>query len=211
MCLTTVPARPVLTRVWSAGEGSAKHRGADRRQCAGRAVSRCSCAVGGAGLGARPNLAAAHGATSHARHGAGDRSARLCPARPSRAVLAATQMVEQLVEVPWVSPSIVLCAPLPQMENQLVAVPPIVSQRLELVPKWFRCWPRLVPRQRADGVYWWMMGTSHVHCTPSRMDPPPAQGGIQVLGQAEWCALDSRCGRPNDHTARVPATLSDQQ
>ena len=28
--------------------------------------------------------------------------------RPSRAVLAATQMVEQLVEVPWVSPSSVL-------------------------------------------------------------------------------------------------------
>ena len=54
------------------------HRRADRRQC-----RRLPCqtldltrVVGGAGLGARPNLAAAHGATSQARHGAGDRSAQ---------------------------------------------------------------------------------------------------------------------------------------
>ena len=58
-----LPARPGLTSVWSAGAFPAAHRGADRQQCAGRAVSRCSCAVGGAGLGARPNLAAARGAT----------------------------------------------------------------------------------------------------------------------------------------------------
>ena len=115
------------------------------------------------------------------------------------------------MEVPWVSPSSVLRVLVPQMENQLVAVPPIVSQQLELVPKWFRCWPRLVPRQRADGGV--LVDDGHIPrpVDPSRMDPPPAQGGTQVLGKAQWCALDSGCGRPNDHAGRVPATLADQQ
>ena len=42
-------------------------------------------------------------------------------------------------------------------------------------------------------------------------DSPAAQGGTQILGKAEWCALDSGCGRPYDHAARVPAALADQQ
>ena len=47
---------------------------------------------------------------------------------PQRSSLLEPQMVEQLVEVPWVSPTRVLRAPEPQMESQLVAVPPTVSQ-----------------------------------------------------------------------------------
>ena len=45
------------------------------------------------------------------------------PVQPSRAVIPATQMGEQLVEVPWVSPSSVLRVPEPQMENQPEEVP----------------------------------------------------------------------------------------
>ena len=41
-------------------------------------------------------------------------------------------------EVPWVSPSSVFRVPKPHMENQFAAVPPIVSQQLELVPQSFR-------------------------------------------------------------------------
>ena len=44
-----------------------------------------------------------------------------CPARrPLRAVLAATQMAEQLVEVSWVSPS--SCVLVPQIGNEVVDV-----------------------------------------------------------------------------------------
>ena len=53
-----------------AGAGSVAHRGADRRQCAGRPVS-------------RRNLAAAQGTTSLERHGAGDRSAQDIQHSPS--------------------------------------------------------------------------------------------------------------------------------
>ena len=46
--------------------------------------------------------------------------------RPRRAVLAATQVAEQLVEVPWVSPS--SCFLMPRMAEQLVDVPVVASQ-----------------------------------------------------------------------------------
>ena len=48
------------------------------------------------------------------------------PTRPPRAVLAATQMAEQLVEVPVVSAS--SCVLVPQVGNQLVEVPVVASQ-----------------------------------------------------------------------------------
>ena len=80
---------------------------------------------------ARPNLAAACGADP-----AVDTEQEIevpkisCPARPPRrAVLAATQMVEQLLEVPVESPAeCALHVPEPQMGNQMVEVPVVVSQ-----------------------------------------------------------------------------------
>ncbi len=56
----------------------------------------------------------------------------LLPDRPLlRAVVSATQMVEQLVEVPVVSPTdCVLNVPVPQMGNELVEVAEVVSQSI---------------------------------------------------------------------------------
>ena len=51
---------------------------------------------------------------------------------PLRAVLAATQMAEQLVEVPVVFPAeCVLNVPLPQVGDELLEVPTVVSQLVE--------------------------------------------------------------------------------
>ena len=51
---------------------------------------------------------------------------------PLRAVLAATQMAEQLVEVPVVFPAeCVLNVPLPQVGDELLEVPNVVSQSVE--------------------------------------------------------------------------------
>ena len=63
--------------------------------------------------------------------GTRDRSVQDLSPRPTlRAVLSATQMAEQLVEVPWVSPSsCVLNDLVPQIGNELVDVPNVVSQQ----------------------------------------------------------------------------------
>ena len=84
-------------------------------------------------------------------------------------------MVEQLVEV---SPTSVLIALELQMENQLVAVPPTVSQQCRIIPQ--SLGPDLGQRGSTGGG--WAHPTPSG--TPPQMVPPPAQGGVQTLGAA---------------------------
>ena len=81
-----------------------------------------------------------------------------CPVQPSRAVLPATQMAGQLVEVPWVSPSSVL---VPQLAEESEEEP----RRALFVGRDGQEWRRLT---RPTGVYFWRVGTPHIQSAFSR-------------------------------------------
>ena len=66
---------PTGRAVGATRAGSAAHCGADRRNRSHGTDSRCTCAAGRSGWGARLNLAANRGARVYGRHGACDQSA----------------------------------------------------------------------------------------------------------------------------------------
>ena len=109
----------------AAGTDSAARRDTRGVRATG-ADPRCSCAADGGPVGGRPEHRRLDAACCCR---AGDRCAHDYSDRiPQRTVLRSLQMAEQLVEVPPISPSsCVLHVPEPQVGNQLVEVPAVVS------------------------------------------------------------------------------------
>ena len=105
---------------------------------------------------------------------------------PQRAVLRVPQLVEQLVDVP-------------KKKREILARYSDAAGHT-----WFQC-------SGPHGIFWWMWGIRLTQWNLLR-EPPPAQGGFQILGKAEVvCALDFDCRRPCDRAVRVPAVLAGQQ
>ena len=64
-------------------------------------------------------------------------------------------------------------APEPQTENQLVAVPPIVSQQPRIISQSFVAGADGHRSRGQRGLYWWRTGTSHTQWTPPLLPPLP--------------------------------------
>ena len=96
-----------------------------------------------------------------------------------RSSLQEPQLAEQLVEVPTPSPAF---PPVPQMEHQLVEMPPIVPQLVGFFAgSDGYVWRQLSGPTRPTGGEW-------APLTPSGLPhrgTPPGQGGIEILARAD--------------------------